>query len=134
MPVLPRGIEKSNTAAPDVPVLVIAALLPAVPVVTVPTAIVAADPVAPVEPMEPVAPIGPVGPVGPPGPTQPLFYTHTQATPSASWVINHNLNGYPTVVVFDSAGTQCEGSFSYTSLNQMVITYSSAFSGLAYVI
>ena len=63
-----------------------------------------------------------------------IFYTHTQNSPSATWTINHNLGGNPTAVVLDSAGTQCEGTFSYPSVNQMVITFTAAFSGVAYVI
>jgi len=31
-------------------------------------------------------------------------------------------------------GTQCEGTFSYPTVNQMVITFTAAFSGVAYVI
>ena len=75
-----------------------------------------------------------VAAVGPQGPSTTIFYTHTQATSSATWTINHNLNGYPTAVVFDSANTQVEGTFSYTSANQMLITFTSAFSGTAYII
>ena len=63
-----------------------------------------------------------------------IFYVHTQAVASAVWTINHNLNGEPTAVVLDSAGTQCEGTFSYPSKNQMVITFTSAFTGTAYII
>lgn len=77
---------------------------------------------------------GPVGPQGPAGPSTTVFYTHTQATSASVWTITHNLNGYPTAVVLDSAGTQCEGTFSYPSVNQMVITFSGAFTGIAYVI
>ena len=72
------------------------------------------------------------GPQGPAG--GQIFYVHTQAVSSAVWTINHNLNGEPTAVVLDSAGTQCEGTFSYPSKNQMVITFTSAFAGTAYVI
>jgi hypothetical protein len=36
--------------------------------------------------------------------------------------------------VLDSAGTQCEGTFSYPSKNTMVITFTAAFTGTAYVI
>jgi hypothetical protein len=81
-------------------------------------------------------PQGPQGPQGPPGQTTAanVFYVHTQATASATWIINHNLGGNPIAVVHDSAGTQCEGNFSYPSLNQMIITFSAAFSGVAYVI
>lgn len=76
------------------------------------------------------------GPQGAPGTFNPsdIFYVHTQNTPSAVWTINHNLNGNPTAVVQDSAGTQCEGTFSYPSLNTMVITFTGAFSGVAYVV
>jgi hypothetical protein len=68
------------------------------------------------------------------GPQPNIFYTHTQSVPSATWTIPHNLNGHPTVVVLDSAGTQCEGNISYTNNNIMVLTFSAAFSGIAYVI
>jgi len=81
-------------------------------------------------------PQGPQGPQGPPGATTAanLFYVHNQPVASATWTINHNLGGNPTAVVQDSAGTTCEGNFSYPSLNQMIITFSAAFSGVAYVI
>jgi hypothetical protein len=76
------------------------------------------------------------GPQGPSGifNSSNIFYVHTQAIAASTWTINHNLNGQPTVVVLDSAGTQCEGTFSYPSTSQMVITFTSAFSGTAYVI
>lgn len=76
------------------------------------------------------------GPQGQPGTfaSSDIFYTHTQSVASAVWTINHNLNGYPTAVVLDSAGTNCEGTFSYPSVNQMIITFSSAFAGTAYII
>jgi hypothetical protein len=76
------------------------------------------------------------GPQGAPGVFNPgdIFYVHTQGSPSAIWTINHNLGGQPTAVVLDSAGTQCEGTFSYPSNNQMVITFTAAFSGTAYVV
>lgn len=71
---------------------------------------------------------------GPQGNAAQVFYTHTQAVASAVWTINHNLGGEPTAVVLDSAGTQCEGTFSYPSKNQMIITFTAAFTGTAYVI
>lgn len=71
---------------------------------------------------------------GPQGNPADVFYVHTQSVASAVWTINHNLGGQPTAVVLDSAGTQCEGTFSYPSNNQMVITFTAAFTGVAYVI
>jgi hypothetical protein len=50
----PRGMEKSNIAAPLVPELVTLALVPASPVDTDPTEMVAAVPVVPVAPVCPV--------------------------------------------------------------------------------
>lgn len=76
---------------------------------------------------------GPQGPAGQFSPTD-IFYVHTQAQASAIWTINHNLGGQPVAVVLDSAGTQCEGTFSYPSTNQMIITFTAAFSGTAYVV
>lgn len=74
------------------------------------------------------------GPPGADGGPASVFYTHNQSIPSDTWVINHNLSGRPTAVVMDSAGTMCEGYFQYPSLNQMIITFSSPFSGTAYII
>lgn len=71
---------------------------------------------------------------GPQGNAADVFYVHTQSVASATWTINHNLGGEPTAVVLDSAGTQCEGTFSYPSKNQMVITFTAAFTGTAYVV
>ena len=62
-----------------------------------------------------------------------LAYAHTQGTASATWTINHNLDFYPNVTVVDSAGTIVEGEISYTSRNQVVLTFSASFSGKAYL-
>jgi len=85
---------------------------------------------------QPVVRVTAPGPQGAPGGFSPgdVSYTHTQAVASATWTINHNLGFNPTAVVLDSAGTQCEGTFSYPTVNQMVITFTAAFSGTAYVI
>lgn len=71
---------------------------------------------------------------GPQGNVAEVAYTHTQSTASSVWTINHNLGFNPTAVVLDSSGTNCEGSFSYPTLNQMVITFNSSFAGTAYII
>ena len=87
-----------------------------------------------VQPVIPTVIVTAPGPQGASGDTAAIFYVHTQAIAGAVWTINHNLGGEPTAVVLDSAGTQCEGTFSYPSKNQMVITFTSAFTGTAYVI
>jgi hypothetical protein len=96
--------------------------------------IIVVEPVIPVINVINATPTVTVAAPGPQGPPANIFYVHTQAISSAVWTINHNLNGEPTAVVLDSAGTQCEGTFSYPSKNQMVITFTGAFTGTAYVI
>lgn len=65
--------------------------------------------------------------------TGDLNYDHFQASGSDTWVIVHNLNKRPAVVVIDSGGNECEGSVSYDSANQITITFSAAFGGHAYL-
>lgn len=96
--------------------------------------VVIVQPITPSITVEPIVPIVEVTAPGPQGNPADVFYTHVQSIPSAVWTINHNLGGEPTAVVLDSAGTQCEGTFSYPSKNQMVITFTAAFGGTAYVI
>lgn len=67
-------------------------------------------------------------------PTTSTVYTHTQATASASWTINHNLGYYPGgVSIVDSAGSKVYGDVTFISENQLVINFSSAFGGKAYI-
>ncbi len=76
------------------------------------------------------------GPQGIPGTSGAgvVFFTFTQNTPTATWVVVHNLGNYPTALVYDSSGNECEGSIVQDSINQMTITFSAAFSGVAYII
>jgi hypothetical protein len=85
---------------------------------------------------------GDTGEQGVPGPAQEitqgellelLTYIHQQNIPAATWAINHNLNSHPSVIVFDSAGDECEGQLTYTDLNNISIIFSAAFSGVAYL-
>lgn len=60
-------------------------------------------------------------------------HVHTQATPATTWTINHALGGYPAVSVVDSAKTVVYGEITYISTSQIVVNFSSAFSGSAYL-
>lgn len=60
-------------------------------------------------------------------------HVHTQGTASTSWSITHALGGYPSVTIVDSAKTVVYGEVSYTSTSQVVVNFSSAFSGYAYL-
>lgn len=59
-------------------------------------------------------------------------YVHLQNSPSASWVVTHNLNKRPSVVVVDSAESVVVGEVEYNSDNQVTLTFAGAFSGKAY--
>lgn len=81
---------------------------------------------------------GPQGPKGEQGlPGEVLFsdlsYVHNQATPATTWTINHGLQFIPNITVVDSAGTVVEGSYDYPNANTVVLNFSGAFSGKAYL-
>lgn len=60
-------------------------------------------------------------------------YVYNQGSPAATWVITHNLGIRPNVTIEDSAGTTVEGEIVYDSINQLTLTFSAAFSGVAYL-
>jgi hypothetical protein len=49
------------------------------------------------------------------------------------WTINHNLNFYPSVTVFDSGDNMIEAYIDYDNLNTAIIVMNSAISGYAYL-
>lgn len=59
-------------------------------------------------------------------------YEFTQATPSATWTVNHNLGKIPAITVIDSAGSEVVGSYTHTDANNTVLEFSGAFAGKAY--
>ncbi len=60
-------------------------------------------------------------------------YTFTQSTAATVWSITHNLNCYPSVTVVDSSGAQVVGEVRYMSKNAVVLTFTAAFTGRAYL-
>jgi hypothetical protein len=59
-------------------------------------------------------------------------YVHDQGSASAEWVITHNLGKYCSVTVVDTANTVVIGEVEYNSVNQVTLTFQSAFAGKAY--
>lgn len=78
---------------------------------------------------------GPQGPVGAAGSVDPsvLGYVHEQVSASTTWSITHGLSFYPNITVVDSAGTVVEGSYSYPNLTSVILNFSNAFAGKAYL-
>lgn len=77
---------------------------------------------------------------GPPGPSGDLAallpilgYTHVQSVANTSWTVTHALPFEPSVTVVDSAGTEVEGGVQHTSRTTIILTFSGAFSGKAYL-
>ena len=56
-----------------------------------------------------------------------------QAVASNTWVVTHNLNKFPSVVIQDSAGTQFLAPIYYNSANQLTISMNGATTGKAYL-
>jgi hypothetical protein len=65
--------------------------------------------------------------------SQDRFYVHTQAVSSASWVIAHSLDKYPSVTIQDGLGNTVYGDIVYTDTNNLTLNFSTAFTGIAYL-
>ena len=60
-------------------------------------------------------------------------FTFHQAVASNRWEIQHNLNKFPSATVVDSAGTEVIGDLQYVDSNNIIIEFSSSFTGTAYL-
>lgn len=69
------------------------------------------------------------GPAGPP--SAALDFEHVQDTPSAEWIINHNLGAEPIVTVLTVGGVEMEANVIHVSENQVRVYFASAQAGRA---
>lgn len=60
-------------------------------------------------------------------------FTFGQASAQSIWSITHNLNKIPSIIIVDSADSTVIGDINYISLNEVQISFSSAFAGTAYL-
>ena len=60
-------------------------------------------------------------------------FVFNQMSASQTWVINHNLGRFPSVTVVDSSGTRVYGQEQYIDSNNVTITFTSPFSGQAFL-
>ena len=59
-------------------------------------------------------------------------YVHTQTIPATQWIVNHNLNKYPSVTIVNEINVEVIGDIVYTNTNQVIISFSNAFYGKAF--
>ena len=81
----------------------------------------------------PVGPVGPVGTIDSAGLISDARLSHHQATAASIWTITHNLGKNPSVSIVDSAGDECEGEVRHISVNELVVSFSAAFTGRAFL-
>lgn len=60
-------------------------------------------------------------------------HVHNQGFPSATWAIAHNLGWKPSVTIIDSMDNIVMGDVRHISTTQLEVTFSSQFSGTAYL-
>jgi len=78
-------------------------------------------------------PQGPQGAQGPAGTGGDLTYVHNQLASATVWNVAHNLGKYSNVTVVDSGNTVVIGDVEYVDVNNLIITFSDAFGGKAYI-
>lgn len=78
-------------------------------------------------------PQGPPGIQGPPGAAGGASFQFTQSIPSATWVINHNLDRKVHVTLYDDDGNQILSDIEHGSLNQATVTWSTPTTGSAHI-
>lgn len=71
-----------------------------------------------------------VGPPGSPGNGE-VAYTHTQASASALWTVNHNLGYRPSVNVLSVGGRLMVADVLHVSSNQVTVSFDQPTAGLA---
>lgn len=77
---------------------------------------------------------GDKGDRGNPGPVGAgAAYVHYQNLPASVWNIQHLLGFFPAVTVQDSAGTSVEGDVVYVDIDNIQITFTASFGGVAYL-
>jgi len=62
-----------------------------------------------------------------------LTYTFNQDTPSTTWSINHALDKHPSVTIVDSSGNHIMGETLYNDSNNITLTFTAPFAGVAYL-
>lgn len=60
-------------------------------------------------------------------------YEFVQGVPATTWDITHNLDKFPSISVVDTADTAVIGSYDYVTKNRVILNFSDAFAGRAFL-
>ena len=60
-------------------------------------------------------------------------FVFTQNATATTWNIQHNLGKFPSITVIDTGNTVVTGEYNYTSNTNVILTFSAAFAGKAYL-
>ena len=60
-------------------------------------------------------------------------YVHNQPSASTTWSITHNLKFYPNVSIVDTGLSHVMGEVTYVDENSLTVSFTSAFSGKAFL-
>jgi len=60
-------------------------------------------------------------------------FTFCQDSPLKSWTITHNLGQFPSVTVVDSGNSVVVGDIDYKNSNVVILNFTAAFSGCAFL-
>ena len=64
---------------------------------------------------------------------QSATFIFTQGVAATTWNITHNLGKFPSITVIDTGNTVVVGEYNYTSNKTVILTFSAAFAGKAYL-
>ena len=56
-----------------------------------------------------------------------------QGAAATTWDITHNLGKFPSITVIDTGNTVVTGEYNYVTNNRVILTFSAAFAGKAYL-
>ena len=60
-------------------------------------------------------------------------FEFVQGVPATTWDITHNLDKFPSISVVDTADTTVIGSYEYITKNRVILNFSDAFAGKAFL-
>ena len=60
-------------------------------------------------------------------------FIFTQGVAATTWDITHNLGKFPSITVIDTGNTVVTGEYNYVSNIRVILTFSAAFAGKAYL-